>query len=586
MTPREAPVEDGWAARGAVALLGAGVLACVLLVWPLPPLEPLDFLQAKSAVWLAAASLASACWLVGRRACALDGAAAALALAVVLGLVATLTVAENRSLAWSSWGLSTGAALGFGVTRALPERARGRLLLVVLAAVLVAAGVAILEAFRLTPHLSTAHRVPGGTLGNRNHLSHLLVLTLPSIALLGVTGRRWVRALALLGALSAGYLIVLARSRGAWLGAALVIALWTALVASRLRHGAPRSTGRRATALVLALLLGAAAAVALPNRLRWRSAHPYRETLSSLVDSRSGSGRGRMIQYRTSLALASESLLLGVGPGNWSVQYPRVAAPGDPSVNASGLEPVNRVPSSDALAILCERGVIVLVLLLAVAVQLLARARRALWRRTSLDEALALGAGGVTLLALGWLGVIDAVLVTPAAACVASVVLGALVPRPTAPPHPIAAQAGDAASAVASAPCRAACVARTCAAVALAVLGLLGASREAALLVVRHQARTAARPEDVEARVVRYAGADYPARMTLAMRWAFAGECDKAATHLDAAARLLPAATAPARLAASCAARRPRAATGSRQAEPSRSPRSADRRGEPPRAPR
>ena len=56
--------------------------------------------------------------------------------------------------------------------------------------------------------------------------------------------------------------------------------------------------------------------------------------------------------------------MLGVGPGNWPVHYPRYMSPGDPSFDADDMIPTNPWPSSDWMALLAERGLPAFVLLI------------------------------------------------------------------------------------------------------------------------------------------------------------------------------------------------------------------------------
>jgi hypothetical protein len=516
----------------------------VLGVWPLPPTDPLDFVQSKTAILSVAAFLAAALTIPREREGRMDFETVGLLLFLALGVASALTVAVNRSLAWSSLWVSAGGVLAFLVSRALPARARGLLLAVTVATLLLAALIAILEAFRLTPRLSTPHRTPGGPLGNRNYLSHLLVLGLPATALLALCGRSWGRWLALASAFVSGYVLVLARSRGAWLGMLLAVVLTTGLVWYSSRRADGRRPWRWARGALLALVAGGTAALVLPNRLNWNSTQPYRDTLTTLVEADSGSGRGRLVQYERSLLMAREYWLLGTGPGNWPVQYPRFAAPDDPSVHPGNFEPTNRYPSSDWIAVLSERGFAACVLLVLVALRVLARAGRTLARAPAADDALAGGTAVVTIMVVVWLGAIDSVLITPAAACVAAVLLGALLPRGLESTWPSPVPASKVAVTV-----------RWCAALTLSVLGLLGAVREVGLLVLRESARTHPSPAVIEERVLQFAAGDYPSRMTLALRWTVAGRCERAEPHLAAAARLLPAAGAPGRFALLCRAR-------------------------------
>ena len=107
---------------------------------------------------------------------------------------------------------------------------------------------------------------------------------------------------------------------------------------------------------ILAVIAGAALALTLPNALDWRSDTPYIDTLKGLTNYQEGSGRGRLLQWRNSLALVVADPVLGVGPGNWAVEYPVVVNPGDPSLDSEGMTS-NPWPSSDWMAVLSERGI-------------------------------------------------------------------------------------------------------------------------------------------------------------------------------------------------------------------------------------
>ncbi|WP_164016001.1 O-antigen ligase family protein [Pyxidicoccus trucidator] len=530
-----------WAAP---VLLVAGVFGSVFAMWPVPPVDPLDFFQPKAAVLILVAFVTAALVVAREPECRLDLEAGGLLLFLALGVLSVLTVAVNRSLAWSSMGVSAGGVLAFLVARTLPARSRQSVLTAVVATLLLAALVATLEAFRLTFRLSTPHRIPGGPLGNRNALSHLLVLGLPATALLALGERRWGRVLAFAAALASGYVLVLARSRGAWLGGGLAVVLLTGVVGSATRRAGRGSPWRRGAVVLVALMLGGAAALVLPNRLNWRSPHPYRDTLATLVEADTGSGHGRMVQYERSLLMAREYWPLGTGPGNWSVHYPRFAAPDDPSVHRGSFEPTNRHPSSDWIAVLSERGFMACALLALVALRVLLLTGRALLRAPTREDALAGGTAAATFLALAWLGAIDAVLVTPGAACVAAVLLGVLLPRQPDDTWHVAVLTASTPRAL-----------RGGVAVTLCALGALGAAREVARLVLRESARTTPHLEAVEERVSRFAADDYPSRMTLALRWTVKGSCDRAAPHLAAATQLLPEAAAPGQLALRCRSR-------------------------------
>src|SRR5690606_10442694 len=126
----------------------------------------------------------------------------------------------------------------------------------------------------------------------------------PVVVLAALEARR-LRGLGL-GAAGAGLAVaalVLTRSRAAWLGFAVVAAvLVVGLVVLAFRYRAWRLLGRFAL-VTLAVAAGVTAALTLPNALRWTSDDPYLDTARNDVNYEEGSGRGRLVQYRTSLGI-------------------------------------------------------------------------------------------------------------------------------------------------------------------------------------------------------------------------------------------------------------------------------------------
>jgi len=244
-------------------------------------------------------------------------------------------------------------------------------------AFVIAALTGLAQAYGVDLSILADSRAPGGTLGNRNFLAHLIAIGAPIILLqLAEAGgpRRAIMAAGCFGVMLAT--LVLTRSRASWLAmmvsCGVMLVAW--LVARRGRTLAPR--GRLKVGLV-AVLLGVAAAVALPNRLTWKSDSPYRDTVRDLTNYREGSGRGRLIQYRNSARLVAMDPVFGTGPGNWPVKYSLVTTRGDPSFAAVDPMPTNPWPSSDWVAFLSERGAVaVLLLLTALAAMGVTAARR------------------------------------------------------------------------------------------------------------------------------------------------------------------------------------------------------------------
>ena len=325
-----------------------------------------------------------------------------LLLALLWTWAATL-LATNPWIAGRAAGIATSAFVVYLMGRRITGTPAARIAIAgMVAAVAVAALIGAAEAFGFDHPVFAAERVPGGTFGNRNFLAHFVAIGLPLVLVLTTASRRWwARAPGLVIAGLLIGLIVLTRSRAAWLASAtaggiMLLAAW--------RAGPWRAslapTGR--AALVLAITVGIAAALLLPNQLEWKSDSPYTDTVSGLVDYRSGSGQGRLVQWRNSLEMIPGDPVFGVGPGNWFVHYPRVTEPGDPAFAGYDAVPTNPWPSSDWVAFLTEIGVAgtLWVLLAGAAIWLTS------WRRTRSEDPAEAGR------ALMLLGLITAALVT------------------------------------------------------------------------------------------------------------------------------------------------------------------------------
>jgi hypothetical protein len=197
-------------------------------------------------------------------------------------------------------------------------------------------------------------------------------------------------------------------------------------------------TRRRLAGSAIAVVAGAILALGLPNSLDWRSDTPYADTLKGLANYQEGSGRGRMLQWRNSLALVAADPVLGVGPGNWAVRYPAVVDADDPSLDSEGMA-ANPWPSSDWTAALSERGILAFLLLTTAGTLLLLTGVRH-WMagpREVHDLAPLVLASVVAATAV--VGAFDAVLLLPIPAVIVWSLLGAT--RPADPfPHRRAAR--------------------------------------------------------------------------------------------------------------------------------------------------
>lgn len=445
------------AVRARCAILIAGAFA-VVLAGVRSELFDLDRYALTKELVLHITALLSATTLVRRWRRLAPGVIDVLLLAFIVWSGWSALLAENHWLALRAFGVTVSSFVILLTARAVAREGMASSLLAGLAsAAALGAMLGAGQAYGIEIPLLATERPPGATFGNRNFLAHLLVLALPAILVSGIRAQRrlWY-FFAMMAVLVVAGAIILTRSRAAWLALATQLATFTAagfLLSRGMRRERPdanalrprepdrvasdRTAGEfilnaRTGVAALVLALGATLAVVLPNSLQWRSDSPYAETLVRLADYREGSGRGRLIQYRNTLELVREDPVLGVGPGNWMVAYPRVTTPGDPSYAGSEPIPTNPWPSSDWMAYLSERGVIGTSLLLfaGIACALTAIRRILLLRPISaaLDGIVALA----TLIGAAVTGMFDAVLLLAAPSLFLWAILGATLPA-TAP---------------------------------------------------------------------------------------------------------------------------------------------------------
>ncbi len=295
-------------------------------------------------------------------------------------------------------------------------------------AVVVGAATSLLQTYGVRTDLFSVNRAPGGTLGNRNFVAHLAAFGLPVVLLAAL--RAWRGAgyvLATVGVMMVAASLVLTRSRAAYLafGAVLLVFFAAMFVSGPLRrHG---RTWMRLFGILALAGSGVAGALLLPNTLRWRSENPYLESVQGVANYQEGSGRGRLMQYQRSLRMTAGSPLLGVGPGNWPVEYPEHAARRDPSLDRQ--EPgttSNPWPSSDWVAFVAERGPAAAILLALVLLGIAAGGARRLVGARDADEGLAAAALLATVVAAGVAGAFDAVLLLALPTLLVWTALGAL----------------------------------------------------------------------------------------------------------------------------------------------------------------
>ncbi|WP_426746036.1 O-antigen ligase family protein [Myxococcus faecalis] len=527
--PREAG--PCWWAWACWCLVG-GLVATLWVAVPRGWLVTDRFTFPKALLFHAAALTTVGCWLMGARRWRFDRVSLLAGGFVGLGVVSTLA-AHNPWLAFGAVGVSLSGAGLFLSARALAAAGYRDVMLqgVVVAVGLLAVSM-VLEAQGPLAGFSTMNRAPGGLLGHRNRAAHLLVLALPVVWLCVLHARSRARlGLLLVMGTMVSWALTLSRSRAAWLAVFVVVGMgvwgWW-----RGRRDASVTSGR-SVLLLGALLVGVGVALGLPNVLEWRSS--YGDTLRRIAEHDAGSGRGRLIQYANTLHMVGEAPVLGVGPGNWTVHYPRHATPDDPSYTVDALLPVEALPQADWVGLLAERGGLALLMLFAIAGGLWREA----WRRARQDsdsrarqEALALMS---VLAALTLLGGLDTVLLTPTATFLVAVSVGALT-RMRGEAWVVTPGQG------------ARVVARVCAVLVmgglLAYVAVTGWGRQ--LAFARPQSET------LLSRAARLDPGGYEARVFLGQWLTRVGRCEEALTHFREAGELLPHAEPPQRGASRC----------------------------------
>jgi O-antigen ligase len=521
--------------RAALYVVQLGAIAVVLTALPYKLFELDRFFIPKELVLHVVASTAVLLCIAHARRLPLGLVDAFLAGYLLFG-VASAAAATNWWLAFRATAVSVAGVALFWVARALARAGLARALLAALTLAVVAGAItSLLQAYGVRSEYFSLNRSPGGTFGNRNFMAHLAAIGLPTLLLCALEARAPLGFL--LGAIGIAIdtaALVLSRSRAAWLALIVcaVAVAWVVVRSATLRSD--RRLGRRFTVLGLATGASIAAALLLPNALDWRSDSPYLDTVAGVVNYKEGSGRGRLVQYTNTLHMAEAHPLLGVGPGNWPVRYPRFAARNDPSLDREEGLTSNPWPSSDWMAILSERGFPAFLLLALALAGLMICARREMdeaRRPAELLKALALAA---TLVVTVIVGAFDAVLLLPAPALIAWSLLGALAPA--APSRSSIALSERT---------------RRWALIGVASVGALFAARSAMQITAMSMFSSASRLASLE-RASRADPGSYRIHVRLAEALARRHSCRGVRSHAGAALDLFPSAREPRRLLADC----------------------------------
>lgn len=512
------------AERLALRVVQLGAIAVVLAATTHRAFDLDRFFVPKELVLHVTAALAGLLTVRSMRRIAMGWIDLALVGYLLLSIISAV-LATNPWLAMRAVAISASGIVLFWVARSLREAGLAQPLLTALAAAVVLAAItSLLQAYGVRIDLFALNRAPGGTLGNRNFVAHAAAFGFPVVVL--ATLRAWSGPGFLVGSMSTAIVtasLVLTRSRAAWLAFA---AMALVMLVATFRF----ASFRRLVGVLLFIGAGVAAALLLPNALRWRSDNPYLESIQGVVNYEEGSGRGRLIQYQRSLRMAATQPLFGVGPGNWGVAYPAHAPDNDPSLDTStGGMTFNPWPSSDWVAFISERG------FAATALMLFAFAGMVLagLRRFDLEGATLLA----TVAAAGVAGAFDAVLLLPLpalivwAACGATVAASAEVPHVNPAPEAGAAPRGR----------------LRWVALIVIVLSLLGAARSTAQLVAMEIFATRWNRASL-ARAAQIDPGNYRLRLRLARSGRRAQRCE----HALAARALYPQAAAARAAARGC----------------------------------
>ncbi len=344
--------------RLALYVMQAALVGVVLAALPYKLFDLDRFFVPKELVLHLTAGVCGLLLVSGRRRLVLTTVdlllAAFLALSVLSALFAT-----NGWVAWRAVALSCSGIILFWCASTLHALGLGRRLLAAAAFATVAgAATALVQTYAgMATDLFSLNRAPGGTFGNRNFMAHLCAIGAPAIVITTLLARRrWAAISGLVGTTIIVAALVVSRSRAAW----LALAVGAVVIGAMAWMTRPRDQGLRrpVTLVIVAATIGALGAAFLPNRLEWKSTSPYLDTVRGVVNYRDGSGRGRLVQYTNSLGLMTARPLLGVGPGNWPVDYPKLASHRDPSLADDAGMTDNPWPSSDWVAFLTERGAV------------------------------------------------------------------------------------------------------------------------------------------------------------------------------------------------------------------------------------
>jgi O-antigen ligase len=522
--------------RAALLLVQAGAVAVVLAASPYKQFDLDRYFVPKELVLHIVAAV-TALLLIVRRPRLTLSVIDRLIIGFLLVSLVSAVFATNVWLAERALAISLSGAALFWVASALRQAGLVRPLVLALAVgVVLCALTSLAQAYGVETEYFSLNRAPGGTLGNRNFVAHLCAIGLPVVVLVALTSRRGISsAFGTVGMAVLAATLVMSRSRGAWLAVLVSLVPVALLALITWKRWCEARTLRRLVILGITAGVGVAIAVLAPNRLEWKSDNPYLESATGLVNYSSGSGAGRLVQYSNSIKMALAHPLLGVGPGNWAVAYPKYASRRDPSMSQDDGVTSNPWPSSDWVAYVSERGFLGVGLILAAMLGLAWRALRDLWRGSGADAERVMTAIALvgTLAATAVVGAFDAVLLIAVPTFFVWTLAGAL-----APPASGGATVG---------------VPRLAPVLVLG-LGVILVGRAAGQLAAITLFSTSSRAAEWNM-ASRFDPGNYRIHTRTAQAYINRGDCTRARPHARAARAQLPNAGEPRRLLAACGSR-------------------------------
>jgi hypothetical protein len=409
--------------RAASVLIRIGVVAVALAALPYKLFELDRFFIPKELI-LHSAALGVGALVLLRSRLKIDLVDSFIAVFIAWSAISAI-FATNYWLAQRALGISVSSAVLFWGARCVSSAGLYRPITVACAlATVVAAVTGLVQAYAFDSIYFSQNRAPGGTFGNRNFVAHFVTIGLPVLVYVTATARTSMGALA--GSVGIGLvaaLLVMTRTRAAWLAVLVTFALLSIPLFAARRYWRGTQTGGRLARAALAATVAVATVIVFPNRLNWRSDSPYLDSALGVVDYSSGSGQGRLAQYKNSMGIVFADPVFGAGPGNWPVRYVRFAPGGDKSLNDAGMTD-NPWPSSDWVAFLSERGVVAVIALAGALALLFFSALRRWSELRETDYVLLKLALAGTIVATTVVSAFDAVLLLAAPAFLAWTVIG------------------------------------------------------------------------------------------------------------------------------------------------------------------